>query len=162
GIVSDVKMRMTKKQERMAVLKLEDLKGWIKVIVFPSAFDKNFDLIQKNLPVMVAGKVSFKDDTPKLIADEIIHLDDVREKFTESVVIEVFSGNLKEGEIESLRDIINRHRGNIPLRITLNMSSGGKVDMLSGKGFYVKPSEQFLKDVTNLLGEKSVWFKRKI
>ncbi|MDD5644805.1 MAG: DNA polymerase III subunit alpha, partial [bacterium] len=71
GIVSDVKMRMTKKQERMAVLKLEDLKGWIEVIVFPSAFDKNFDLIQKNLPVMVAGKVSFKDDTPKLIADEI-------------------------------------------------------------------------------------------
>ncbi|MBN2190187.1 MAG: DNA polymerase III subunit alpha [Candidatus Aureabacteria bacterium] len=161
GIISNMKRMMTKRQERMAVLKLEDLKGYAEVIIFPSAYDRNFDLIQKNLPVMVIGKVSFKEDTPKIIADELIHLDDIRERFTESVVIEVFSGNLKEGEIGLLRDIISRHKGKIPLQIALNISSGGKVNMLSGKGFYVKPSDQFIKDVTSLLGENTVWFKRK-
>lgn len=162
GIISNLKNLATRKtREKMAVLTLEDLKGSMEVILFPSAFKKNFELVEKNLPVMVIGKVSLKEDIPKILADELIHLDDVRGRFTESVVVEIFSGNLGEGELEKLRDVLKNNKGVTPVTVALNLPSGGKVNMLLGKGFCVKPSERFMKDVVSLLGENTVWLKIK-
>ncbi|MCK4946747.1 MAG: hypothetical protein KAS46_00065, partial [Candidatus Aureabacteria bacterium] len=82
-------------------------------------------------------------------------------RFTESVVVEIFSGNLGEGELEKLRDVLKNNKGVTPVTVALNLPSGGKVNMLLGKGFCVKPSERFMKDVVSLLGENTVWLKIK-
>ena len=71
GIISGFKKIITKTGKPMLFLKIEDLTGRIEVIVFPSIIERNPAVFQENKIVFVSGRTDHKDNTPKIIADEI-------------------------------------------------------------------------------------------
>jgi len=71
GIISSVKKIITKTGKPMLFLKLEDLTDRAEVIVFPTIISKNPTVFQENKIVFIAGRVNHRDDTPKVIAENI-------------------------------------------------------------------------------------------
>ena len=71
GVISSIKKIITKKGQPMLFVKLEDLKDKIELIVFPGIMEKNPTAFQENKIVIVKGKVDNRDDSPKIICDEI-------------------------------------------------------------------------------------------
>jgi DNA polymerase-3 subunit alpha len=71
GIISSIKKVLTKKGQSMLFLKLEDLTDKIEVIVFPSLIEENPLIFQENKIVLIKGRLTNKDDNPKVIAEEI-------------------------------------------------------------------------------------------
>ena len=61
GIVTTVRRIMTKNNEAMAFVGLEDKTGDLELIVFPKAFAKTLELWQPDQVLLVAGKVNTKD-----------------------------------------------------------------------------------------------------
>ena len=55
----------------MVFMKLEDLTDKAEVVVFPSILEKYITSFQENKIVFVTGRVDFRDNTPKLICEEI-------------------------------------------------------------------------------------------
>lgn len=74
GIISGVQRIMTKKGQPMLFVTLEDLSDNLEVMVFSETLLKNPMVWQENKAVMVSGRLSWRDDEPKLICDEVREL----------------------------------------------------------------------------------------
>lgn len=70
-MIAEIKNKITKKNEPMAILTLEDLEGQAEAVVFP----KNYTEIKKSLtqekPLIISGKVDKKDERTQIIVDQI-------------------------------------------------------------------------------------------
>jgi DNA polymerase-3 subunit alpha len=72
GIVSRIRPYVTKKNDPMGFVTLEDNQGPIDCVVFPRAWKQFRDLFQQDAVVIVSGKVDNKrDDTPKILVDNV-------------------------------------------------------------------------------------------
>ncbi len=71
GVITAVKKILTKKNERMLFVKIEDTLTNIEVLVFPKLLSSNPDIWQEGEMILVEGKVSDKDEEIKLLADKV-------------------------------------------------------------------------------------------
>ncbi|MFH1890313.1 MAG: DNA polymerase III subunit alpha [Candidatus Kuenenbacteria bacterium] len=75
GIVSGVHKIFTKKNELMMFVTLEDTTSSIEVIVFPKLLQKNSEIWQEDKFLLLSGRISDKDDVPKILADKAFEID---------------------------------------------------------------------------------------
>lgn len=81
GLVAGKRSLMTKKNQMMAFMNLEDLYGSTEVVVFPNVFEKCHNLLDGNQPIVVRGKLSFREnESPSILADSIVSLNQFREE----------------------------------------------------------------------------------
>ncbi|MCF7795021.1 DNA polymerase III subunit alpha [Patescibacteria group bacterium] len=71
GVITGVKKILTKKNERMLFVKIEDNLTSIEVLVFPKLLSSNPEPWQEGEMILVEGKVSDKDEEIKLLADKV-------------------------------------------------------------------------------------------
>ncbi|MCR4430020.1 MAG: DNA polymerase III subunit alpha [Tepidanaerobacteraceae bacterium] len=111
GIITEVKTKTTKSERIMAFLTLEDLTGMMEIILFPQIYEKYRALIQTDSKVIIKGRVNFKEDeTPKIIADEIIPLEKAAfEEHGEDVLVIYIQG--ANENLNGLKDFIRSHPG---------------------------------------------------
>ncbi len=77
GLVTDVQMKTTKKQQQMAFLKLEDMVGTMEIIVFPKIYEQVRPLLVPDAKIFVYGRATVsEDEDSKLIADQIYAFSD--------------------------------------------------------------------------------------
>lgn len=69
GIISSVKKIMTRKNEPMLFVKIEDVTDNIEVLVFPKLLKKNSEIWLEGRVIACYGKISDKDREVKLLAD---------------------------------------------------------------------------------------------
>ncbi|MDD5567818.1 MAG: DNA polymerase III subunit alpha [Candidatus Omnitrophica bacterium] len=152
GLISKVKYTITRaKQEKMAILKLEDLHGSVELLVFPRAFQKVSRYIQPNSVVMIKGILNLKEDTPKIIVDDLFPFDEIYKLIS---AMSINLSGLKENVFDTLKGLLAASRGNIPIYLNLDTPAKSRVQLVVGEGLYVSPSEKLIKDIEDLLGEK--------
>ena len=71
GIISSIKKIITKTGKPMLFMAVEDLSDRIEVVVFPSIIERNPVVFQENKVVFIVGRIDHRDNTPKIICDEI-------------------------------------------------------------------------------------------
>ncbi|EKD46595.1 MAG: DNA-directed DNA polymerase, partial [uncultured bacterium] len=74
GVIQKVQKILTKRQETMLFVMLEDTKGKIEVLVFPKVLEKMGSAWEEEKMVIAEGKLSDKDGVYKLICDEVKEL----------------------------------------------------------------------------------------
>jgi DNA polymerase-3 subunit alpha len=152
GLIAKIKQTVTRaKQEKMAILKLEDLDGVVEALVFPRSFQKISCYIQPNTVVLVSGTLDLKEDTPKIIVNDMIPVDEVY-KLISGVKINL--SGVRENVFDSLKEILSASRGNVPIYLHLDTPTKSKVQVIVGDNLYVQPSEKLIQDIESLLGEE--------
>lgn len=71
GLITDVRSIITKNNERMAFVKIEDLTSDIEAVVFPKLFQGVADLIVPEKTVAISGKISLRNGEKSIIIDAI-------------------------------------------------------------------------------------------
>jgi len=71
GIISGIKKIITKKGQPMLFVKLEDLTDKTEVVVFPGVVERNAAAFQENKIVFITGRIDFRDNAPKILADQV-------------------------------------------------------------------------------------------
>lgn len=71
AVIDDIKELLTKKQARMAFLRLSDFTGSIEAVVFPKTFEEFKDIIQPDTCIAVKAKISNRNDDLSLIVEKI-------------------------------------------------------------------------------------------
>jgi DNA polymerase-3 subunit alpha len=74
GIINSIQRKLTKNNEMMAFLIIEDLYDTLEVIVFPRTLEKYASLLIPEKKIIINGRISLKQDTVKLIAEDISEL----------------------------------------------------------------------------------------
>jgi len=152
GLIAKIKHTVTRaKQEKMAILKLEDLDGIVEALVFPRTFQKISSYIQPNTVVLVGGTLNLKEDTPKIIVNDMMPVDEIYKQISG---VKINLSGVRENVFDSLKEILASSRGNVPIYLHLDTPTKSKVQVIVGDGLYVAPSEKLISDIEGLLGEE--------
>ncbi len=93
GIVTGLRTVITKKQESMAIVTLEDLQGTIEVVVFPRLYETTRATWRDGAILLVAGRVDHRGEEVSLLADLAVDWDDAVTRGPEAFAREVAAGD---------------------------------------------------------------------
>lgn len=156
GLVDSIKEILTKKGDKMAFVNLQDLSGSCELVVFPETYKASLAVLQKDAPVFVRGKINARDDMPKILADEIVAMDDVQSRFTRSICINLQTAGLDASLLTELRGVLGKHKGQTPVYMSFQDPLGKSALIHSGEGLKVKTTDELLGAIERLVGENSV------
>lgn len=124
GLISHIKVVRTKKGMEMAILTLEDLEGFMEVIVFPKTYLKFKHMIKKDLLVKIHGNANIEtteegDDICKIFLSSLEDLS-INNKGSLKVNLllnsEEINGNIKS-ITNAVTSLMHDHPGDVPLYI---------------------------------------------
>ncbi len=154
GLIAKIKQTVTRqKQEKMAILKLEDLEGLVEVLVFPNTFRQVYKNLQPNSIVLVRGRLNLREDTPKIIAQDLIPIDQIYKLIT---AIKLNLSGIRENLFNSLKERFVLSPGKIPIYLHLDSPSKSRIQLIVGDEFFVEPSVDLIQDIESILGEDKV------
>jgi DNA polymerase-3 subunit alpha len=82
GVIDGVRTLITRKNDTMAFLQVEDIYGTVEVIVFADCYEKSSEFINEDSVVVVRGKISLKEgEDPKIVASKITPIDIAEQYF---------------------------------------------------------------------------------
>ena len=159
GIISKLKFTITKaKSEKMAIMSIEDLTGEVEVLVFPKAFANTEKFIRKDAIVCVKGKINLREDRPKIMANDIMPLEELQRKYTQALIISLNTG-IDDLALTKLKTVLESHPGTAPVYLHFKMSDGKQFEISVEEKLKVEPSDSLTLDIERLLGEGVVSFK---
>ncbi|HUI07838.1 MAG TPA: DNA polymerase III subunit alpha [Verrucomicrobiae bacterium] len=159
GIISKLQLKTTRQGRPMAILTLEDLGGAVEVLVFPDAYAKCAVNLRADAAIFVCGMVSLREDKPKIVADQIIPLEDVPKKFTKAVHLRLSAGSIEDSALVRVQDVLRAHKGSVPVLFCFVYPDGRAVFLEAHEHFSVTPTQQFVRAIEAVLGSDSVWLK---
>jgi DNA polymerase-3 subunit alpha len=153
GIVTALRALKTRKGDRMATFLLEDLEGGVEVLVFPEAYKKAAAHLAEDQVVMVKGKAEVEEEgTVRLLASEVLPLQKAKLAEARSVTIRIPLAAWDRSTGERLRDILDAHRGEVPVTLEMFRPGWYAVSVAPSSEFRVRPDAALLSEVEGLLG----------
>ena len=157
GIVTGLRSVRTRRGDPMAVFMLEDEAGTVETVVFPEAFAKHQSIIKADAMLVVRGRFEKDDDTCRLVASELTTVELVREKMTREVQIKVVMPPHTRATLESLAEILSRHRGDRRVSLQIESRDNGHTYRVKADAQQrVRPSERLVSEVEALVGAGTV------
>jgi len=159
GIVSKIKTFVPKrKQERMAFVTLEDMDGFCEVIVFSDLFARTSAMLDEDSLIMVAGRVSYRDSDPKIIAEAVVPIDKAEEQFARSAHVKLMTAGLEDSALEELAQIVTTNEGACGLYIHCITPDEKEIVVKPSMGNGVNPGPRVKEQIEAVTGQGSVWF----
>ena len=93
GIVTGVRVVITKAKSTMAIVTLEDLQGTIEVVVFPRLYEQTMGTWRDGEILLVAGRIDHKSEEVSLLADLALEWDAAAAAGEESFARQVAAGD---------------------------------------------------------------------
>ncbi|MCJ7682896.1 MAG: DNA polymerase III subunit alpha, partial [Desulfobacteraceae bacterium] len=155
GIVESLKIKRTKRGDKMAVIHLEDLTGSTEVVIFPDLFAAVSPLLKGDEPLLITGGAEIGDSAAKILAKEIETLSSLKLNSVKAIRLTLESGGPSMEVLEDLRDIVFKFPGECKLIFKVDVPEGEEV-MVSVHGrFNVLPCSEFLAEVDGLMGHRA-------
>jgi DNA polymerase-3 subunit alpha len=159
GIVAGLKELTTKKGDRMAFVTLEDLNGFVEMVVFPEVYLASSELLKGEEPLLVSGTLDVGEETVKLMANEIVSLREVKERLTKRVHFRLTTPGLDEEQLQALKNVMARHRGNCEALIHLVIPNRSETVIGLPENLKVAASDEIMDDAEKLFGYNVVTFE---
>jgi DNA polymerase-3 subunit alpha len=162
-MVTKIRFNITKSGRnagsKMAVFTLEDLQGQVEVVLFPEVLNRYGHILAPDTVVFVRGKADYRRETPNLIAEELIALDNVREKLASIVRLKLDARDVTKEKVTMIRSICQHHRGKSPVYVIVQTDKG-RVHTAADKSLSVNPDLDFCRKMKQLLGEENFQLAR--
>ena len=158
GIIQKLKQTMTKKtNERMAIIQLEDLEGSVEVLVFPSTFKGVYSYLIVGQAVLVKGRVAVREEASKVIASEILPLEDVKSKYTQAIHLHLKRENGEKPKLlQDVQRALTRYPGNVPVYLHLHLPDGRRVQLQVNADLTTQPTNELLQEMELLVGPQNL------
>ncbi len=156
GIVSDLKRKIDKRGNTMAFITIEDFTGKAECIVFSDPYQKYSQQLQPGSIVMVVGKNDGSAEGIKVLVNEVIEIEKVKEKYAKSVLLNVNLDVVDDGTIVELAKLLEKHKGKCQCYLKVTGGGLNKNLVYLTRKYVVEPNQQFLVAAKALLGATAV------
>jgi DNA polymerase-3 subunit alpha len=154
GVVENLKIKRTKRGDKMAILNIEDLTGSTEVVVFPDIFSQASPLLKCDDPLFIKGSAEIGDNSAKIIAQEIATLDSIREKAVKAIVIRLREEDISNQMLEDLRYATYKYPGDCGLIFKVKLSRKKEVTISAHTRFNVIPRRELIAEIEDLIGNR--------
>lgn len=151
GIVILKKNLITKNNNMMAFITLEDLYGTVECIVFPTTYRQYGDLINEDSLVIIEGKISLnEEDDPKIICERIRKLNKSAE---ETMYLKIEKDNTAT-IFNMIKEILGKYKGEVP--VCVYMEEKDKTVMAQRELWVNIEDDLLLDELIEILGKDNV------
>jgi DNA polymerase-3 subunit alpha len=159
GIVTDFRKRKSKKGAWWGSFQLEDLEGQIEVLAFPKAFEQFQALLENDRALLITGRVASDEGRVRLTADEIVVLDNLRERKAEAVQVRLDAADVDDDLVQRLRRAVEAHRGEVSMYLEIVRPGDFRVVARVEPTLSVSPSRQLLAALEGVVGPGRVRYR---
>ncbi|MDO5145739.1 MAG: DNA polymerase III subunit alpha [Eubacteriales bacterium] len=149
GLISDVTVKLTKTNQNMAFLTLEDLFGTVEVILFPRDYQKNKEYLVPDTGVYIKGRASVSEENGKLVAEMMIPMDRVPKE----VWIQVENIGYFQEKQNMLHEVIRKFPGEQEIVI---YSRGERAVKRLPSYENISAEEQAVEALASIFGKKNI------
>ncbi len=157
GVVENLKIKRTKRGDKMAVLTLEDRTGSTSVVVFPDVFTQHGSLLAGEAPVMVSGTAEVNENAAKVLAQEIVSLENVQRQSVRTVQLDLEGARVTQEMLEDLSDILQRYPGECSVEFRVHTENGKEFFISAGKHYRVFPCDEMIEEIETKTGQQVVF-----
>ncbi len=155
GVVSRWRAVTDKRGREMCFMTIEDDDAAVEVVVFADAYAASEFVIFNDRPVMVRGRAEPNAEGAKILASEVISLEDVEYRLSKALHVTVNGDDALDENLDELRRVISRHRGECAVFVHVP-HNGRDVVMRASPDLAVKPDRSLVKSLERLLGKGRV------
>ncbi|MBS3733777.1 MAG: DNA polymerase III subunit alpha [Phycisphaerae bacterium] len=162
-MIAGVRRTVTRaKQERMAVLTVEDVTDACEAVVFPRLYEQCAELLTPERIVFLIGRADRRRERLNLVVEEILPIETALERLTGEVILRMpadaspaASGDEDKTPIAAVAEAIQAHRGNCPVSITLRprCRADTRATIRLDDAWSVQPSRELLTALGDILGD---------
>ncbi|MFW6146767.1 MAG: DNA polymerase III subunit alpha [Thermodesulfobacteriota bacterium] len=156
GVINAIKIKRTKKGDKMAIIKVEDKSGFVEVIVFPDVFEKCMPVLNDDKPILITGEVESGESVGKVRAQEIVALDKIRQQSLRSIVIPVNQQGLPRESLLELRNLIFKYPGDCQLKFKVHLNRNKQAMVTTHNRYSIMPEENLLEQIESLVRAKVI------
>ncbi len=154
GVIENLKMKRTKKGERMAIVSLEDQTGSTQVILFPDVFNSYFRFLKTDEPLLISGVAEVDDNSSKIIAREVDSLESLRQKSIRTIELGLRQKTVSKELLEEIREIFFRYPGECSVRFRMDTGEGKEILIAAHDHYRVLPCNELLGEIEGITGER--------
>lgn len=159
GVIITKAVRMSKKNEKYAVLTVEDLWGSIEVMAFSKAFQAAAEILEaeeNDDPILITGSVKNDDETCRIFANTIASIPMIRAERSASVQINLPS-DVSDQKLHAVRSLIEQHPGECAVELVLITNDHCQVDLQLAQK--ILAGEDFVNDLEEIIPLEHIRFK---
>ena len=149
GMIAAKTVKMTKSNQNMAFITLEDLLGSLEVVVFPKKYEQYRSILEPDSKILVYGRASISEDEGKLLLERAVSFDEI----PKHVYVQCLNKEAYAQQENAIYDIIDKYPGSSPVTVCLKEEHQSKN---LGRQFYLKAGEEAIGELKQLLGEGKV------
>ncbi|SEA13498.1 DNA polymerase-3 subunit alpha [Lachnospiraceae bacterium NK3A20] len=150
GLITDVRIKYTKKNQVMAFVTIEDLTGTVSCIVFPSTYEKCAQQLREDAKVFARGRVQSKEDQDaELLVSQLTPFDEVPRRLW----LRFATPEEYEAKAGVVNKAIDEHGGRDQVVLYIDSIRARKV-LPPGQG--VRAEEDLIESLKAQLGEHNV------
>ena len=161
GVVITAIKRQTSKRSgsEFARLTVEDFSGSSEVLVFPEAWSVLSERIRTDVPLLIKGGYSRRDQTEEnatFIVEGITRFEEVRASGQMAVAIDLVLGAGMPAEVmDDVRAVVEAHHGSTPLELRWSDGNGSRARLRS-RSLKLAATGAALTELRALLGPERV------
>ena len=144
GTVAQLTVRMTRNSEKMAVVKLEDLRGTIDVVVFARVFAEVAELLASDQPLLIRGRVRVNEEEISVMGEHVTTLERHRAGEARRLTI-TMEQELDEERLRMLMGVLSKAPGECEVSFCVEAANGCRVWIDSGLRF--SPAEAVMEEL---------------
>jgi len=150
GLITGLQIKRTKKGDLWAIATVEDLDGAIECLFFPSAYLTVSTMLGNDVVCVVKGRVSTRDDSVSIFAQELT-LPDIKEGPRGPVVVTLPLTRATDAVAERIKRVLGEHPGVTEVHLKLTQP-GRSMLMRLDDSLRVTASPGLFGDLKAILG----------
>lgn len=149
GIIIEKRTLITKNNNMMAFVKIEDLYGTIDLIIFPKIFDRYNKFINEDSIISINGTLNISDeDEPKIIVDKILPL-----KKESDTKLYLRVQNYDKNNIRNIKDVLSQYPGDSPVYIYIEKM---KKKIIAEREYWININDELIENLKNIVGKDNI------
>lgn len=151
GIIVDKKNKITKNNNMMAFITVEDLVGSVECIVFPLTYERYIKYLNEDELVIINGKINMSEvDEPKIIVEKITSLN----SYNKGKVYLKIASNKNRDTFSKLKNILIKYSGDTPVYVYMEKN---QKTVIAERNLWINSEdEKAIDELKAFLGEESV------
>jgi DNA polymerase-3 subunit alpha len=159
GLVSALKEIVTKKGDRMAFLTLEDMKGFVEVILFPEVFKAALPCLRGGDPLLVSGILDLSEEHIKIKGTEVRSLPELTSLPEKPFHLRIPLPLLASSQLVDLKEIILANRGSSKVLLHFTDGTNRETVVALSDQYTVDPSRNLKVHLQNLFKSSLISFE---
>jgi DNA polymerase-3 subunit alpha len=151
GMPSSMKVIRTKRGDKMAFVSLEDDTGDVECIFFSEPYSNSMKVLKSGRPIMLKGRMDSKGDEPKILAESVELLSELRERGTKEVQISLKAHELNDKSVAAFEKLLLASPGRCPVRMLVEYPQRKLVAIKLSDDYRVVPDDQLSDGVSVIL-----------